>query len=268
MSRPHLISGLLAALTVANCSASHAQSPPEDKCFKLQVDDKPHFFDYSLEEFCKKAGAYVTNGIDSDFYKLVKRNITCGSELDVDRFKINESVLFRLKSASLWQVHDLYDVVRVEQECRKSRNLPNKWDKSDQLDSMTLKMIFDTFAVDLEVQKNATVGPLSASSDDRQAIAVVPEYRHVTVTDLQIDGETMVGDKVIVQGYVDLLGSQIAVIFAHRDDTVGVDIDMHDGSREVRRYILEHCSRIERQCKLELKGTVIDDNGGTELKLD
>ncbi len=93
-------------------------------------------------------------------------------------------------------------------------------------------------------------------------------YRSVSVTDLQINARSMIGQKVAVRGYVFLVANPIARITTHTDDVNGLDLDIQDGDAKTRRYILQRCGRLSSECRMEVHATVVKADETPKLKLD
>ena len=106
-------------------------------------------------------------------------------------------------------------------------------------------------------------------ANEKRQDDVDPEYRVVTVTDLQLDGDKMVGEKVIVRGFVNVFADQGATIYRNEDDMNGIDLHLESGDESTRRYIIEHCGRLSHTCRMNIKATVIVNNAGrAELDLE
>ncbi len=247
-----------------------------NNCYKLHSANPAD--DAAKETVCRKASQIFQSRKDSAFYKDLKAALpACKTISDLSRFESDRSAIYRLKTPDTWTGAEVIDVLRLDTECRRHVvGLMNDQDISKP-DTLAVQTVVDLFLPDVaRAKKQATA---TAAADNRQRGAEEDLNRHVhqlmsegyairSVVDVQVDGMTMVDQKVAVTGYVTVFSNGGATITTNSDDMNGVRLDIRSGSSDVRRELLSRCSSLSTDCRFELKATVEVSNGSPYLRLD
>ena len=113
---------------------------------------------------------------------------------------------------------------------------------------------------DLETEASAT----RVSNTEKLAAASGPEFKMVSVEDLQLDFDTMDGQKIEVVGDLSLLGDFATLTRPGEDfDTNGVSVAVDDLPRETRRYLMQNCDL--EDCRVTIRGEVKTGIFGGEI---
>jgi len=260
----------------------HAESlDSQSRCFLMTMGTPD--VDAPYETFCRFVREHIASKVDTSFYLKAKEVVRCETPLDFETLKKTDTLFSRVKPAEQWDITDLADVVRLEMECRSHLGLKNHFahEAGRDLDSRVIFDVFETFGCQAVVEKERVAQEAAwkvkqakeataAKEKQEHHLRALAEagYRPVNLSEIQINGRSMLGQKVAVRGYVRIFSDEAGRIYTNEDDLNGVDLDISSGSPRFRRTLLENCSSISHSCPVELMATVVQGSQRPTLKLD